>query len=59
MSVDKFFHLNNKMQEFRHEEGLFMPDSMIFKIDNEEVDAFQIFNSELTDAQILEIYQGG
>ena len=24
-----------------------------------KVDAFQIFNSELTDAQILEIYQGG
>ena len=23
------------------------------------VDAFQIFDSELTDAQILEIYQGG
>tara|TARA_B100001778_G_C18540465_1_gene608018 strand:- start:79 stop:1281 length:1203 start_codon:yes stop_codon:yes gene_type:complete len=47
--VDKFFHLNNKMQEFRHEEGLFMPDSMVIKIDNEEVDAFEISEGDRVD----------
>ena len=30
--VNKFFHLKNRMQEFRHEEGLFMPDSMVIQI---------------------------
>ncbi len=40
--VDKFFHLNDRMQEFRHEEGLFVPDSMVIQIDGEEVDAYEI-----------------
>ena len=40
--VNKFFHLDGKMQEFRHEEGIFMPDSMVIQIDGDEVEAFEI-----------------
>ena len=40
--VDKFFHLNHAMQEFRHEEGLFMPDSMVMQVNGDEVEAFEI-----------------
>lgn len=40
--ANKFFHLDNKMQEFRHEDGLFTPDSMVIQIDGDEVEAFEI-----------------
>lgn len=40
--VNKFFHLENKMQEFRHEEGIFIPDAMVIKVNGEEVDAYEI-----------------
>jgi len=40
--VDKFFHLNHRMQEFRHEEGIFMPDSMVIKQGGQEIEAFEV-----------------
>lgn len=60
--VQKFFHLNHKMQEFRHEEGIFMPDSMIIKINGVEVDAFEISEKKRVDEALTfvkKVSEGG
>ena len=60
--VQKFFHLNHKMQEFRHEEGIFMPDSMIIKIKGVEVEAFEISEKKREDEALAfakKVSEGG
>jgi hypothetical protein len=54
--VNKFFHLQHKMREFRHEEGIFIPDSMVIKINNDEVEAFEISESDRA-AEVLSYVQ--
>jgi len=53
--VNKFFHLKNRMQEFRHEEGLFMPDSMVIQINGDEVEAFEISEKDRADEALVNV----
>jgi len=60
--IEKFFHLNHKMQEFRHEEGIFIPDTMVIQINNEEVEAYQTNEQDKAPevlAYIQRIINGG
>ena len=53
--VNKFFHLKNRMQEFRHEEGLFMPDSMVIQIDGDEVEAYEISEKHKAEEALVNV----